>query len=73
MSALGGGIRGDFFFDGWRYDAYVGKSWTDGTYEIESFLTDRLANSLNVVPERRRQLQLRQRRRPSRTASRHRR
>ncbi|WP_324807837.1 TonB-dependent receptor [Sphingomonas sp. LY29] len=44
-----GGIRGDFFFDGWRYDAYVGKSWNDGTYEIESFLTDRLANSLNVV------------------------
>ncbi len=45
----GAGIRGDFFFDGWRYDVYVGKSWTDGTYEIESFLTDRLSNSLNVV------------------------
>lgn len=44
-----GGLRGDFFFDGWRYDAYVGKSWNDATYEIESFLTDRLANSLNVV------------------------
>lgn len=42
----GGGIRGDFFLSGWRYDAYVGKSWTDGTYEIESFLTDRVANSL---------------------------
>lgn len=46
----GGGIRGDFFVPGWRYDAYVGKSWNDGTYEIESFLTDRLAASLvNVV------------------------
>lgn len=45
----GGGIRGDFFMDGWRYDAYVGKSWTDGTYEIESFLIDRVAASTNVV------------------------
>ena len=45
----GGGLRGDFFFDGWRYDAYVGKSWTDGTYAIDSFLVDRLATSLNVV------------------------
>lgn len=44
-----GGIRGDFFLPSWRYDAYVGKSWNDGTYEIESFLIDRLANSLNVV------------------------
>lgn len=45
----GAGIRGDFFLPGWRYDAYVGKSWTDATYEIESFLTDRIANSLLVV------------------------
>ena len=45
----GGGIRGDFFIPGWRYDAYVGKSWTDATYEIESFLNDRLSNALNVV------------------------
>lgn len=43
------GLRGDFFLDGWRYDAYVGKSWNDGTYEIESFLTDRIAASLDVV------------------------
>jgi len=46
---FGTGIRGDFAFDGWRYDAYVGKSWTDGTYEIDSFLIDRMANSMNVV------------------------
>lgn len=45
----GVGLRGDFFAPGWRYDAYAGKSWTDGTYEIESFLIDRLATSLNVV------------------------
>lgn len=46
----GGGIRGDLgFFEGWRYDAYVGKSWTDATYEIESFLIDRLSNSLLVT------------------------
>lgn len=45
----GGGIRGDFFLPDWRYDAYIGKSWTDGTVEIESFLVDRLATSLNVV------------------------
>jgi outer membrane receptor protein involved in Fe transport len=44
-----GGLRGDFFFPGWRYDAYAGKSWNDGTYEIESFLTDRIANSMDVV------------------------
>lgn len=45
----GGGIRGDFFFPGWRYDAYVGKSWTDGTYEIESFLIDRIASATDAV------------------------
>lgn len=43
------GIRGDFFLSGWRYDVYAGKSFTDGTYEIESFLIDRVAASTNVV------------------------
>ncbi len=46
---ISGGIRGDFVFDGWRYDAFVGKAWNDGQYEIESFLTDRIAASLDVV------------------------
>lgn len=46
---VSGGIRGDFFLPQWRYDAYVGKSWNDGTYEIESFLIDRMAQSLDVV------------------------
>lgn len=45
----GAGLRGDFFLPGWRYDAYAGKSWTDGTAEIESFLIDRVATSLDVV------------------------
>ncbi|WP_106639716.1 TonB-dependent receptor plug domain-containing protein [Allosphingosinicella vermicomposti] len=45
----GGGIRGDFALPGWRYDAYIGKSWTDATYEVESFLIDRIANSLLVT------------------------
>lgn len=45
----GGGLRGDFFLSGWRYDAYVGKSWTDGTYDQDSFLIDRLAFATDVV------------------------
>lgn len=46
---LGTGLRGDFIVPDWRYEAYAGRSWTRGTYEIESFLTDRVANSLQVV------------------------
>lgn len=46
---LGVGLRGDFIVPDWRYEAYAGRSWTHGTYEIESFLTDRVANSLQVV------------------------
>ena len=45
----GGGLRGDFFLPDWRYDVYVGKSWTDATYAIDSFLIDRVANSLLVT------------------------
>ncbi|WP_230278945.1 TonB-dependent receptor domain-containing protein [Croceicoccus sp. Ery15] len=45
----GGGLRGDFFLPDWRYDFYAGKSWNDGTYELESFLIDRIAASLDVV------------------------
>lgn len=46
---IGGGIRGDFFFDDWRYDFYASRSYSDGTYENETFLTDRIANSFDVV------------------------
>jgi iron complex outermembrane recepter protein len=45
----GGGLRGDFIAPGWRYDAYIGKSFTDSVNQIESFLIDRIATSTNVV------------------------
>ena len=44
-----GGVRGDFVAPGWRYDLWLGKSWTDGDYSQETFLTDRIAQSLDVV------------------------
>jgi iron complex outermembrane recepter protein len=43
------GLKGDFIFPNWRYDAYFGSSWSSGSYTFQSFLTDRLAQSLNVV------------------------
>lgn len=43
------GIRGDFFAPSWRYDVSASRSWTDGRYEQESFLIDRVANSLLVT------------------------
>ncbi|MDG5496452.1 TonB-dependent receptor [Niveispirillum sp. BGYR6] len=44
------GIRGDFTpLDGWRYDLSFSYSKSDATYRQQSFLTDRLAQSLNVV------------------------
>ena len=46
---LGGGIRGDFFFPGWRYDLYAGHSRSDAKYTTELFITDRLIQSLDVV------------------------
>lgn len=49
FAKIGGGLRGDFFIPGWRYDAYASKSWSDGTYEQETFLTDRMAKASNVV------------------------
>lgn len=49
FAKIGGGLRGDFFIPGWRYDAYASKSWSDGTYEQETFLTDRLAKASNIV------------------------
>ena len=44
-----GGLRGDFFIPGWRYDAYVSTTKSDASYTVQSFLTDRLARSLDVV------------------------
>lgn len=43
------GIRGDFAIPGWRYDAYVSHSRSNSEYTFESFLTDRLTNSLDAV------------------------
>lgn len=39
----------DFALPGWHYDVYAPKSWADGTYELESFLIDRITNSMLVT------------------------
>ena len=45
-----GGLRGDLPFGGdWRYDAYGLVSRADASYTFESFLTDRIYNSLYVT------------------------
>ncbi|SDY69214.1 TonB-dependent Receptor Plug Domain [Lysobacter sp. yr284] len=44
-----GGLRGDFVWTDWRYDFMVSKSRSDADYTFDSFLTDRLARSLDVV------------------------
>lgn len=46
---VAGGVRGDFFFKDWRYDLYAAKTWSTAVYKQQSFLTDRLAQSLDVV------------------------
>ena len=43
------GFRGDLpFAPSWRYDLYGAKSWSDGTYQFEQILADRLAQSMDV-------------------------
>jgi outer membrane receptor protein involved in Fe transport len=42
------GFRGNLW-GGWRYDAYVSKSWSDGTYTTDLLLIDRLTASSDVV------------------------
>jgi iron complex outermembrane recepter protein len=49
FARISGGVRGKFLLPGWRYDAYASKSWVDADYFQESFLTDRVAKSLDVV------------------------
>ena len=46
---FGGGIKGDTGMGDWRYDLYAGYSMSDATYTFQSFLTSRLAQSLDVV------------------------
>ena len=45
---LGGGIRGKLS-DDWRYEVYLSKSWSDSEYTSDLVLTNRLAQSLDVV------------------------
>jgi len=44
-----GGLKGDLPLTDWRYDAVVSFSKSKARYGFESFLTDRVANSLDVV------------------------
>ena len=44
-----GGIRSEFFGSNWRYYVSGSRSWTDSRYTQESFLIDRVANSLLAV------------------------
>lgn len=44
-----GGLRGNLPFENWKYDFYTSYSWSNSKYEQESFLTDRVAKSLNVI------------------------
>jgi iron complex outermembrane receptor protein len=43
------GMRGDLFLQDWRYDTTVSYSKSDASYTFQSWLTDRLAESLDVV------------------------
>jgi len=43
------GLRGDFFFTDWTYDGSISHATSDAKYTQQSFLTDRLAQSLDVV------------------------
>ncbi|WP_296819867.1 TonB-dependent receptor [Brevundimonas sp.] len=43
------GLRGDFFIPAWRYEATLSHSRSNSDYTFQSFLTDRLINSLDVV------------------------
>ncbi|MGH8315446.1 MAG: TonB-dependent receptor domain-containing protein, partial [Steroidobacterales bacterium] len=44
------GLRGDLPFGNWRYDANVTVSRATASYTFQSWLTDRIYNSLYVVP-----------------------
>jgi iron complex outermembrane receptor protein len=45
---FGGGLRGNLPGN-FHYDAYASKSWSDSTYTTDLILTNRLAQSLDVV------------------------
>ena len=45
------GFRGSLPFKDWRYDLYASKSWSDASYTTNNVLLDRLAQSVDVVPD----------------------
>ncbi|MDP1025732.1 TonB-dependent receptor [Sphingomonas sp. KR1UV-12] len=45
---IGGGLRGNLPAS-WSYDLYVSRSWSDSEYTTDLVLTNRLAQSLDVV------------------------
>src|SRR5260221_305924 len=44
-----GGLKGNLPFGDWKYDGVVTYSYSNASYGFEVFLTDRVANSLDVV------------------------
>lgn len=48
FARLNGGVRGDLPFN-WRYDLFLGKSWSDSDYTSDLILTDRFYASMDVV------------------------
>ena len=44
------GIRGNLPFSDWKYDAFASYAKSKASYMFEQWLTDRLAQSLDVVP-----------------------
>jgi outer membrane receptor protein involved in Fe transport len=47
---LNGGMTGHLPLD-WRYDLFLGQSWSHSKYTSDMILNDRLTNSLNVVAD----------------------
>ncbi|QDP18740.1 TonB-dependent receptor domain-containing protein [Sphingomonas xanthus] len=47
---LNGGMMGDLPFN-WNYDLFAGHSWSKAKYTTDLVLTDRINNTLNVVPD----------------------
>ena len=43
------GVQGETGFGDWNYDVNISYSQSDARYKFDSWLTDRMANSLNVV------------------------
>lgn len=44
-----GGLRGNLGIGDWRYDAYGAYSWMRARYDTETFVTSKIAQSLNVT------------------------